>query len=91
MKGAIRILLVGAAAGYLAGKVMDQATTWFYERQSDASKRREQELLPEAPRWPRPGSWPGSSGPSPPTTRPASSPRPCTSRWGRATGSSRPP
>jgi hypothetical protein len=47
MKGAIRVLLVGAAAGYLAGKVMDQATTWFYERQSDASKRREQELLPE--------------------------------------------
>jgi hypothetical protein len=47
MKGAIRVLLVGAAAGYLAGRVMDQATTWFYERQSDASKRREQELLPE--------------------------------------------
>ena len=47
MKGAIRVLLVGAAAGYLAGKVMDQATTWFYERQSDASKQREQELLPE--------------------------------------------
>jgi hypothetical protein len=47
MKGAIRVLLVGAAAGYLAGKVMDQATTRYYERQSDASKRREQELLPE--------------------------------------------
>ncbi|HWD46609.1 MAG TPA: hypothetical protein VHM23_23360 [Actinomycetota bacterium] len=47
MKGAIRVLLVGAAAGYLAGQVMDQATTWFYGRQSDASKRREQELLPE--------------------------------------------
>jgi hypothetical protein len=47
MKGAIRVLLVGAAAGYLAGRVMDQATTWFYERQSDASKRRESELLPE--------------------------------------------
>jgi len=47
MKGAIRVLLVGAAAGYLAGKVMDQATTWFYGRQSEASKRREQELLPE--------------------------------------------
>jgi hypothetical protein len=26
---------------------MDQATTWFYERQSDASKQREGELLPE--------------------------------------------
>jgi hypothetical protein len=47
MKGAIRVLLVGAAAGYLASQVMDQATTWFYERQSDASKRRENELLPE--------------------------------------------
>jgi hypothetical protein len=47
MKGAIRVLFVGAAAGYLAGQVMDQATTWFYERQSDASKQREGELLPE--------------------------------------------
>jgi len=46
MKGAIRVLLVGAAAGYLAGQVMDKATTWFYERQSDASKQREGELLP---------------------------------------------
>ena len=44
---AIRVLLVGAAAGYLAGQVMDQVTTWFYERQSDASKQRENELLPE--------------------------------------------
>jgi len=25
---------------------MNQATTWFYDRQSDASKQREQELLP---------------------------------------------
>jgi hypothetical protein len=47
VKGAIRVVLVGAAAGYLAGQVMDKATTWYYERQSDASKRREQELLPE--------------------------------------------
>ena len=47
MKGATRVLVVGAAAGYLAGQVMDKATTWFYERQSDASKRRESELLPE--------------------------------------------
>jgi hypothetical protein len=47
MKGAIRVLFVGAAAGYLAGRVMDQATTWFYTRQSDASKQREGELLPE--------------------------------------------
>ena len=47
MKGAIRVLFAGAAAGYLAGQVMDKATTWFYERQSDASKQREGELLPE--------------------------------------------
>jgi hypothetical protein len=47
MKGAIRVLFVGAAAGYLAGLVMDKATTWFYDRQSDPSKQREQELLPE--------------------------------------------
>jgi hypothetical protein len=47
MKGAIRVLVVGAAAGYLAGQAMDGATTWYYGRQSDASKQREQELLPE--------------------------------------------
>jgi hypothetical protein len=47
MGRAIRVLLVGAAAGYLAGQAMDRATTWFYGRQSDASKQREAELLPE--------------------------------------------
>ena len=47
MKNAFRTLLVGAAAGYVAGQAMNQATTWFYDRQSDASKQREQELLPE--------------------------------------------
>src|SRR4029453_1893609 len=47
MKGAIRVLFIGGAAGYLAGRGMDQATTWFYTRQSDASKQREGELLPE--------------------------------------------
>ena len=47
MKGAIRVLFVGAAAGVAAGQVMDWATTWFYERQSDASRQRENELLPE--------------------------------------------
>jgi hypothetical protein len=47
MGRAIRVLFVGAAAGYLAGQAMDRATTWFYGRQSDASKGREQELLPE--------------------------------------------
>jgi hypothetical protein len=47
MKNAFRTLFIGAAAGYVAGQVMDQATTWFYGRQSDESKQREQELLPE--------------------------------------------
>ena len=47
MKGAIKVLFVGVTAGYLAGQAMDRATTWFYGRQSDASKQREQELLPE--------------------------------------------
>jgi hypothetical protein len=47
MKPTMRVLLVGAAGGYAAGKVMDRATTWFYQRQSDASKQREGELLPE--------------------------------------------
>jgi hypothetical protein len=47
MKHAIRTLFVGAAAGLVAGQVMDRATTWFYGRQSDESKQREQELLPE--------------------------------------------
>ena len=46
MLGTIRVLAVGAAAGYAAGQVMNRATTWFYGRQSDASKQREQELLP---------------------------------------------
>jgi hypothetical protein len=48
MKGAIRVLFVGATAGFVAGQVMDQATTWYYGRQSDASKQRENELLPES-------------------------------------------
>jgi hypothetical protein len=47
MKSAIRVLFVGAAAGYAASQVMDKATTWFYGRQSDASKERENQLLPE--------------------------------------------
>ena len=47
MKRVIRVLVVGATAGLVAGQVMDKATTWYYGRQSDASKQREQELLPE--------------------------------------------
>ena len=39
-------LTVGALAGYAASRTMDQATTWFYARQTEASKRREQEVAP---------------------------------------------
>ena len=37
---------VGAMAGYIASRTMDQATGWFLSRQSDESKRREEELAP---------------------------------------------
>jgi hypothetical protein len=46
MRGAVRTLAVGAAAGLAAGKVMDRATTWYYGQQSETSKRREDELVP---------------------------------------------
>lgn len=36
----------GALAGYAASRTMDAATTWFYGRQSDESKVRENELAP---------------------------------------------
>ncbi len=36
----------GALAGYAASRTMDLVTTWFYDRQSEASKGREQELAP---------------------------------------------
>ena len=37
---------VGALVGYTASRTMDAATTLFYARQTDASKRREEELAP---------------------------------------------
>ncbi len=37
---------MGALAGYVASRTMDHATTWFYARQSDESKRRDEELAP---------------------------------------------
>lgn len=39
-------LTAGALAGYAASRTMDVVTTWFYGRQSDESRRREQELAP---------------------------------------------
>jgi hypothetical protein len=37
---------VGALVGYTASRTMDAATTWFYDRQTEESKRREEELAP---------------------------------------------
>ena len=39
-------IVSGALAGYTASRTMDVATSWFYDRQSEASKVREQELAP---------------------------------------------
>jgi hypothetical protein len=39
-------IVVGALVGYVASRLMDQATTWFYAQQSDESKRREEEIAP---------------------------------------------
>jgi hypothetical protein len=39
-------LVTGALVGYAASRTMDAATTAFYARQDEASKRREQELAP---------------------------------------------
>jgi hypothetical protein len=41
-----RTLASGALAGYTASRTMDAVTTWFYGRQSEASRKREQELAP---------------------------------------------
>ncbi len=43
-------LAVGALVGFASSVIMDQATSRFYARQSEASKRKEEELAPpEAP------------------------------------------
>ncbi|SNS25712.1 hypothetical protein SAMN04488107_1923 [Geodermatophilus saharensis] len=39
-------LWTGALAGYVASRSMDAATTWFHARQSEASRKREQEIAP---------------------------------------------
>ena len=38
--------VVGALVGYAASRTMDAATTLFYARQTEGSKRREEELAP---------------------------------------------
>ena len=42
----VRRLVIGVAAGYAASRCMDIATSAFYERQSDASKAREEQVFP---------------------------------------------
>ena len=42
----IRDLAIGAAIGYCASRVMDLATGWCFEHQSEASRRREEEVAP---------------------------------------------
>jgi len=39
-------VMAGGLVGYVASRTMDQATTWFYGIQTDASKQREEELAP---------------------------------------------
>lgn len=46
MEGKRGTIVVGALIGYAASRIMDGATTWFYGRQSEESKRREEELAP---------------------------------------------
>ncbi|MGY1606250.1 hypothetical protein [Geodermatophilus sp. SYSU D00700] len=40
------LLWTGALAGYAASRTMDAVTTWFHGRQSEASRKREQEIAP---------------------------------------------
>ena len=42
----VRDLAIGAAIGYCASRVMDRATDWYFEHQSEASRRREEEVAP---------------------------------------------
>jgi hypothetical protein len=42
----LQTVVTGALVGYVAGRTMDAATTAFQARQSEASRRREQELAP---------------------------------------------
>lgn len=46
MAGSARTVVVGGLVGYVASRTMDAATGWFFGRQSDASKQREEELAP---------------------------------------------
>jgi hypothetical protein len=42
----LRRVLIGAVAGYAANRAMDVVTSWFYARQSEAAKLREESVYP---------------------------------------------
>jgi hypothetical protein len=44
-----RDVLIGAGAGYAATRVMEKASTFLYERQSEEARRREEELRKDMP------------------------------------------
>lgn len=46
MSGSGGNVAVGALAGYAASRTMDAATSWFHARQSEVSRRREEEIAP---------------------------------------------
>ncbi|MGF1471833.1 MAG: hypothetical protein ACFB50_08850 [Rubrobacteraceae bacterium] len=46
MSNTIVDLGVGAAIGYGASRIMDRTTGWYFERQSETSRRREEEIAP---------------------------------------------
>lgn len=46
MSSTVRDLGVGAAVGYFGSRAMDRATGWYFERQSEASRRREEKIAP---------------------------------------------
>lgn len=43
----VRDLAVGALAGYAGSRAMDRATTWYWNRMSDASRTREHDANPD--------------------------------------------
>lgn len=47
--GLFKDLVVGAVAGYVGTKVMDNASTLIYERQSESTRQREEQLRTEMP------------------------------------------
>lgn len=46
MGGTRADLVTGALVGYAASRTMDVATSWYYRRQPEAAKQREEEIAP---------------------------------------------